>query len=254
MWETVLMDIVDGIAVVKINRPKQLNAINDQVVADLDACIAALEGNDTVKAVVLTGEGDRAFVAGADIAAMRNMNSEQGRNFCATGQRVFSRLEAFRQPVIAAVNGFALGGGCELAMACDMRVASNKAKFGQPEVGLGITAGYGGTQRMPRLIGPGKSRYLHLTGEIIDAATALAWGLVDFVTEPEELMNTALGIAGKIAKQRQFAVRQAKRALLGSLDMPLAAGLAFESQVCGICFGHPDQREAMTAFLEKSKK
>ena len=253
MTEVVLMEVTNGIAVIKINQPKQLNAINARVIDELEICVAAVEKDENVKVVVVTGEGDRAFAAGADIAAMLDMDGVSGMAFASNGQRVITRLEMLPQPVIAAVNGFALGGGNELAMACDIRVASTNAKFGQPEVSLGITAGYGGTQRMPRLIGPGKSRYLHFTGEMIDAATALEWGLVDFVVEPEELMPTVLDIAGKIAKQYQFAVRQVKRSLLAA-DLLLSAGLALETQANAMSFGHPDHKEAMAAFLEKSKR
>ena len=254
MWETILMDVQDSVAVVKINRPKQLNALNMQVMQDLGACIAKIRNDDSINVVIVTGEGDRAFVAGADIAYMQDLTAQQGLEWAEMGQRVFLELEELPQPVIGAINGFALGGGNELSMSCDIRIASSKAKFGQPEVGLGIVPGYGGTQRLPRLIGLGKAKFLDYTAEIIDAQTALAWGLVDFVVEPEELMDKAMEIARKITKQRQFAVRQAKQCVRRGLESSLPAGLEFEAQAFGMCFTHPDQRDAMTAFVNKSKK
>jgi Enoyl-CoA hydratase/carnithine racemase len=254
MWETVLMEVKEGVAIVKINRPKQLNALNDQVMRDLGACVAKIRDDASIKVVIVTGEGDRAFVAGADIALMSAMGAQQGLEWAQLGQRVFSELEGLPQPVIAAINGFALGGGNELSMACDIRVASTKAKFGQPEVGLGITPGYGGTQRLPRLIGLGRAKYLNFTADIIDAATALDWGLVDFVVEPEALMDKAMEVAGKIIKQRNFAVQQAKQCIRRGMESSLPAGLEFEAQAFGLCFCHPDQKEAMTAFVNKSKK
>ncbi len=254
MWETVLMEVNEGVALVKINRPKQLNALNRQVMLDLGACVAQIRDDASIKVVIVTGEGDRAFVAGADISLMQNLNPQEGLEWAVLGQKVFLELEELPQPVIAAINGFALGGGNELSMSCDIRVASSKAKFGQPEVGLGITPGYGGTQRLPRLIGVGKAKYLNYTADIIDAATALEWGLVDFVVEPEALMDKAMDIARKIMKQRNFAVRQAKQCIRRGLEASLPTGLEFEAQAFGLCFTHPDQKEAMTAFVNKNKK
>ena len=255
MWENVTMEIVEGIAIVKINRPKQLNALNAQVVQDLCACVAQIEKDkDVIDVVILTGEGDRAFVAGADIAVMSQLDPQEAVSFSRLGQVTLQALAALPQPVIAAINGFALGGGNELSMACDIRVASDKAKFGQPEVGLGIVPAYGGTQRLPRLLGFGLAKYLNFTGEIIDAETALKWGLVDFVFPAAELMDKVMEMARKMQKQRRFALRQIKQCMRMGLESSLPTALEFETQSFGMCFTHPDQKEAMTAFVNKSKK
>ena len=254
MWETVLLEVKEGIAFVKINRPKQLNALNDSVMRDLEACLAQIGKDNSVDVVIITGEGDRSFVAGADISLMCNMDGLQGLEWGRLGQKVFNDIEALPQPVIAAVNGFALGGGCELSMACDIRVASENAKFGQPEVGLGITPGYGGTQRLPRIVGRGRASYLLYTAEVIDAAKAYDFGLVDVLCKHEALMETAIGVAKKIQKQRKFAVQQTKQCVRRGLESSLPAGLEFEAQAFSVCFVHADQKEAMTAFVNKSKK
>ncbi len=254
MWETVLMDVAEGIATIKINRPKQLNALNDQVMKDLKDCVSKIAVNDTIKVVIITGEGEKSFVAGADIGQMSELNPVEGLAWGQQGQAIFTMIEELPQPVIAAINGFALGGGNELAMACDIRIASEKAKFGQPEVGLGITPGFGGTQRLPRLIGLGRAKYLALSADIIDAQKACEWGLVDFVVAPEELMAKANEVANKIAKQKQFAVQQTKQCVRRGMESSLPAGLEFEAQAFGVCFGHPDQKEGMFAFLNKGKK
>ena len=255
MWETVAMEVQQGVAIVKINRPQQLNALNEQVVRDLGACIAQIEKDEaTIDIVILTGEGDRSFVAGADISVMAKLDPQGAAPFSRLGQDAFQALAALPQPVIAAINGFALGGGNELSMSCDIRIASDKAKFGQPEVGLGITPGYGGTQRLPRLIGLGRAKYLNFTGDIIDAETALKWGLVDFVVPAAELMDKAMEMARKMQKQRRFALRQIKQCIRRGLESSLPAALEFETQAFGLCFTHPDQKEAMTAFVNKSKK
>ena len=255
MWETVTMDVQEGVAIVKINRPKQLNALNEQVVRDLAACVAQIEKDqDKIDVVILTGEGDRAFVAGADISVMAQLGPIEGMAFSRLGQDTFQALSALPQPVIGAINGFALGGGNELSMSCDIRIASDKAKFGQPEVGLGIPPGYGGTQRLPRLIGIGLAKYLDFTADIIDAETALKWGLVDFVVPAAELMDKAMEMARKMQKQRRFALRQIKQCIRRGLEAPLPVALEFETQAFGMCFTHPDQKEAMTAFVNKSKK
>jgi enoyl-CoA hydratase len=255
MWETVTMEVQQGIAIVKINRPKQLNALNEQVLRDLGACVDHIKNEQaSIDVVILTGEGDRAFVAGADIAFMANLTPLEAIEFSRLGQATFRHLAALPQPVIAAINGFALGGGNELSMCCDIRIASDKAKFGQPEVGLGIIPGYGGTQRLPRLIGLGLAKYLNLSADIIDAETALRWGLVEFVVPAAELMDRALAMARKIQQQRKFAVRQVKLCIRRGLEAPLATALEFETEAFGMCFTDPDQKEAMTAFVNKSKK
>lgn len=254
MWETILMEVTDGIATVKINRPKQLNALNDAVMRDLEDCVAKIAKDPSIDVVIITGEGDRSFVAGADIALMCNLDGREGMEWGRLGQKVFNDIEALPQPVIAMVNGFALGGGCELAMACDIRIAADNAKFGQPEVGLGITPGYGGTQRLPRLVGRGHASYLLYTAEIIDAAKAYDFGLVDVVCKPEELLTTAHNVAKKIQKQYKFAVQQTKQCVRRGLESSLPSGLEFEAQAFGVCFVHPDQKAGMTAFLNKGKK
>lgn len=253
-WENLILEKEDEIGILKINRPKALNALNSAVMADLEDCLPKIAADPEIKVVIITGEGDRSFVAGADIGQMQPLSPEEGAKWGRQGQAVMTAIENLPQPVIAAVNGFALGGGDELAIACDIRVASTKAKFGQPEVGLGITPGFGGTQRLPRLIGQGRARYLLYTADIIDAQKALEWGLVDFVAEPEALMETAKGIAKKIIKQRQFAVQETKQCALRGIEAPLKTALEFEAQAFGLCFSNPDQKEAMANFLNKGKK
>ena len=252
-WETLILEKEDGIGILKINRPKALNALNGQVMTDLQNCLPQIAADADIKVLIITGEGDRSFVAGADIGQMQPLDAPAGAAWGRLGQAVMTEIENLPQPVIAAVNGFALGGGDELAIACDIRVASNKAKFGQPEVGLGITPGFGGTQRLPRLVGFGRARYLLYTADIIDAKTALDWGLVDFVVEPEQLMDTAKGIAKKIIKQRNFAVQQTKQCALRGVEAPLKTALEFEAQAFGLCFATQDQKDAMYNFLNKKK-
>ncbi|MEG2140514.1 MAG: enoyl-CoA hydratase-related protein [Bilophila sp.] len=254
MWNTLLFENQDGIGILKINRPKALNALNDEVMTDLQDWTAKVAADKSVKVIIITGEGEKSFVAGADIGQMQALDAPAGAAWGRLGQSVMTAIENLPQPVIAAINGFALGGGNELAISCDMRIASEKAKFGQPEVGLGITPGFGGTQRLPRLIGPGRARYLLYTAEIIDAQKALEFGLVDMVVAPEALMETALGVAKKIAKQRTFAVQQTKQCALRGVEAPLTTALEFEAQAFGLCFATADQKEAMQKFLDKSKK
>ncbi len=240
------------VALVTISRPAALNALNGQVLSELDAVFSAIEADDSVRSVVLTGEG-KAFVAGADIAEMRDLAPEQAAAFAARGAKVFERIERLSQPVIAAVNGYALGGGCELALSCDIRVASEKARFGQPEVGLGITPGYGGTQRLPRLVGMGDAMRMILSGQPIDAAEALRVGLVSAVYPPEALLEGALSLADAIAKNAPFAVRAAKRAIREGMDGALQDGIRLEGELFAGCFATEDQENAMAAFLEKRK-
>ena len=253
-WETLLLEKQDGIGILKINRPKALNALNGAVMTDLQDCLPKIAADPEIKVLIITGEGDRSFVAGADIGQMQPLDAPAGAAWGRLGQAVMTQIENLPQPVIAAVNGFALGGGDELAIACDIRIASTKAKFGQPEVGLGITPGFGGTQRLPRLIGPGRARYLLYTADIIDAQKAMEWGLVDMVVEPEALMETAMGVAKKITKQRNFAVQQTKQCALRGVEAPLTTALEFEAQAFGLCFATEDQKEAMHNFLNKGKK
>lgn len=250
-FENLLVEKDGNIAIVKVNRPKALNALNVETLTDLGRAFTALEQDAEVKAIVLTGGGDKAFVAGADIAYMQNLNSIEGRNFALLGQGVFSKIEKLSKPVIAAVHGFALGGGCELAMACDFRIASEKAKFGQPEVNLGLIPGFAGTQRLPRLVGKGIAKEILYTGDMLGAAEALRIGLVNKVVPVEELLETATSIAKKIAAKSAVMIRLCKEAINEGLEMELDKGVAHEASLFGLCFATEDQKEGTTAFLEK---
>ncbi|MEA4934932.1 MAG: enoyl-CoA hydratase-related protein [Lawsonibacter sp.] len=240
------------VGVITMNRPEALNALNDQVLRDLDSVLNQVEDNDEILVAILTGAG-RSFVAGADIGQMSTLTAAEAKKFGVLGNRVFLKLEDLTKPTIAAVNGFALGGGCELAMACDIRVASEKAKFGQPEVGLGITPGFGGTQRMPRIVGAANAMELIFTARNIGAAEAKEIGLVSHVYAPEELMDKALELANAIAANAQVAVRQSKAAVRRGLQTDMATGVAYESEAFGLCFATEDQKNAMKAFLNKEK-
>lgn len=238
------------VLVVRINRPKELNALDSQVLSELDTFFTAVSCDQSVKVVVLTGEG-KAFVAGADISQMSTMSAEEGRSFGISGAGVFRKIELLDKVVIAAVNGFALGGGCELAMACDIRIASSKAKFGQPEVGLGITPGFSGTQRLARIVGEGRAKELIYTAQIIDAAEAYRIGLVNKVVEPEELMEKALEMARIIASKAPLAVKYSKEAVNRGMQTDIDSAIAIENSLFGMCFSTVDQKEGMKAFLEK---
>ena len=238
------------LAYVTINRPDALNALNDAVIGELLDCFEAINNNSKIGCVILTGTG-RSFVAGADIATMRDLECLDGRDFTMSGQRLMDYIEGIRQPVIAAVNGFALGGGCELAMACDIRIASEKAKFGQPEVNLGIIPGFGGTQRLPRLIGKGMAKYLIMTGEHIPAQEALRIGLVQKVVAPEALIEEAERVANLILSKAPIAIRMAKCAVNVAENTDMASGVAYEAEAYTTCFQAADRVEGMSAFLEK---
>ena len=240
------------IGLITMNRPEALNALNDQVIRDLDAVLDQVEAREDILVAVITGSG-RSFVAGADIGQMSELTAAQAKEFGVLGNRVFLKLEQLTKPTIAAVNGFALGGGCELAMACDIRIASEKAKFGQPETGLGITPGFGGTQRLPRIVGASRAMELILTAKTISAAQAREIGLVSEVYPPEELMDRALELANAIAANAQVAVRQSKAAIRRGLQTDMATGAAFESEAFGLCFSTQDQKDAMNAFVNKEK-
>lgn len=241
-----------AVRVIKINNPEALNALNTAILKELDAAFTEVAEDNGIHAVVLTGEG-RAFVAGADISEMKSKNAIEGEIFGKLGASVFRKIELLPKPVIAAVNGFALGGGCELAMSCDIRLASAKAKFGQPEVGLGITPGFSGTQRMPRLIGMGKAKELIYTADIIDAAEAYRIGLVNHVYEPEALMEEAMKMAEKIASKAPIAVKNSKEAINRGIQTDMDSAVAIEAYLFGLCFASEDQKEGMTAFFEKRK-
>ena len=211
-YSKLLVEKENGIAIVKINNPQSLNALNSTILGELDTLFTELENDSSISVIILTGEG-KAFVAGADITEMSSMDAAEGKAFGEKGAKVFRKIELLSKPVIAAVNGYALGGGCELAMCCDIRIASAKAKFGQPEVGLGITPGFSGTQRLPRLVRMGKAKELIFTAEAINADEACRIGLVNSVAEPEELMNTAVAMAEKIAGKAPVAVKYSKESI-----------------------------------------
>ena len=240
------------VAVLTIDRPEALNALNSQVLTDLDEAITTVEAAAGIFAVVLTGAG-RAFVAGADIGELVNLSAADGKKFGVHGGGVFLRLENLSKPVIAAVNGFALGGGCELSMACDIRLASEKAKFGQPEVGLGITPGFGGTQRLARIVGTAHAMELILTAKVIPASQAQEIGLVSHVYAPDDLLPQAKALAQAIAANAQVAVRQSKAAIRRGLQTDMYTATAFEAEAFGLCFSTEDQKDAMHAFVNKEK-
>jgi len=250
-WTNVAIEITDGIAVVRVNRPKALNALNAATMRELDALFAELAAADEIDVVVLTGAGDRAFVAGADIKEMAKMDTIAGRDWGAFGQRVMQRIEDLPQPVIAAVNGFALGGGCELSLACDIRYASDTAKFGQPEVKWGICAGFGGSQRLVRAVGPAMAKEMLYTAGMIDAEEALRIGLVNRVLPQAELLPAVLELARNIQANARFAVRATKRAILHGQDMDQRAAIEHEAQLFGLCFATDDQRVRMESFGKK---
>ncbi len=241
------------VGVVTLNRPEALNALNAELLEALAQTVAQVEADDELYVAVLTGAG-RSFVAGADIGEMKPLTAVEGKAWGDRGNAIFMAVENMTKPVIAAVNGFALGGGCELAMACDIRLASEKAKFGQPEVGLGITPGFGGTQRLPRIVGTGKAMELILTARVISAQEALEIGLVNAVYPPEELLPRALEMANAICANAQVAVRQSKRCVRRGMQTDIQTGVAYEAEAFGLCFATDDQKEGMSAFLEKRKE
>ena len=249
-----LLEVENGIALLTINRPKALNALNSETLAELNACLAELENNDDVKVVILTGSGEKSFVAGADISEMVNATPAEGRKMGLLAREAFGRLENMPQVTIAAVNGFALGGGCEISMACDIRVASENAKFAQPECGLGILPGFGGTQRLPRLVGKGRAKELIFTCDMISADEAFRMGLANHVVPQAELIDYCKAMAGRIMKNGPYAVALAKQAINTGSDTDLDSGLKLEANLFGLSFSTADKMEGMTAFLEKRKE
>ena len=253
VFKTLLLNKNDRIATVTINRPDKLNALNAQAKSELMELFTQLRTDVNVDVVILTGAGEKAFVAGTDIKELTELNSETGKEFSAKGQEVFGAIEHLGKPVIAAVNGYALGGGCELALACHIRIASENAKFGQPEVNLGVIPGYGGTQRLARLIGRGRAMEMILTGNQIDAQEALRIGLVNKVVPQPELMQAAIAVAQVIASKGQVAIRMALKAVNMTEETTLSDGEKLEASLFGVCCGSEDFREGTTAFLEKRK-
>jgi enoyl-CoA hydratase len=236
-----------------IDRPAALNALDHAVLVELDAALDAAAGDGSLRALVITGAGDKAFVAGADIAAMETMSAAEAKQFALLGQGVFRKIELLPQPVIAAVNGFALGGGLELALACDLIFAAANARFGQPEINLGIVPGFGGSQRLPRRVGVARAREIIYSGDMIDAEEALRIGLANRVTAAGQVLDEARRLAAKLAGKAPLAMRQAKAAIGAGGDLDLDNGCRYESEAFGLCFASADRREGMRAFLEKRK-
>jgi enoyl-CoA hydratase len=240
------------VGLITINRPEVLNALNIQVLRELDQILDQVESNEDIFVLVLTGAG-RSFVAGADISEMANFSASDAKTFSHHGSNVLLRMTRFPRPIIAAVNGYALGGGCELAMGCDIRIGSDKAKFGMPEVGLGITPGFGGTQRLARMVGMSTATELVLTSRIIDAQEALQIGLINHLYPADEMLDRAVELAKVIASKPQVAVRQSKQAIRIGTQIDISSAIAFESEAFGLCFSTEDQKDAMRAFLNKEK-
>ena len=251
-YQNLLVETKEKIGIIKINHPAAMNALNTQTIQELNDAVHELSENPEVRVIILTGEG-KAFVAGADIAEMKDMNKEQAMDFSRRGHKVFNFIESQEKPIIAAVNGFALGGGCELAMACDFRIASDAAKFGQPEVNLGVTPGFAGTQRLLRLVGTAKAKEMIFTGNIIDAQTALSIGLVNQVVPAEKLMDFSLEMAKKITSKGPLAIKLAKRTIHRGGRSDFDTGSSFEVEAFGECFESGEAKEGMSAFLEKRK-
>lgn len=252
-YKNLLLEVKENVAIVTVNRPDKLNALNRDTILEFRNLFKELRSNDSVSVIILTGSGEKAFVAGADIKEINELDVLAAKKFAERGQYVFNYIENMNKPVIAAVNGFALGGGCELALACHFRLAGNNAKFGQPEVNLGIIPGYGGTQRLTRLINSGRAMEYILTGDMIDADEALRIGLVNRVYPQAELMHKAFELAKKIASKGQNAIRFAIKAINAAGQISLKEGQNYEASLFALCCGTEDFKEGTTAFLEKRK-
>jgi enoyl-CoA hydratase len=251
MYQTLLDSLENGLLIITINRADKLNALNNSVISDLDALVNEVERNAAIKAVIITGAGQKAFVAGADISEFVGLDNEEGKMLAKKGQDIFARIENCTKPIVAAVNGFALGGGCELAMACHFRIASDNAKFGQPEVNLGLIPGYGGTQRLVQLIGKGRALELLMTGNMIDASIALEYGLVNHVVPQDDLLPKAKMIVEQIIAKAPLAV--AKCITAANAVFTETNGYEVELKGFGECFSTNDMKEGTSAFLEKRK-
>ncbi|MBK8943816.1 MAG: enoyl-CoA hydratase/isomerase family protein [Ignavibacteriae bacterium] len=249
-FRNLIVNAEDDIVIIQINRPEKLNALNSELLEELDLLFSEIKNNNS-KVIIITGTGDKSFVAGADIKELQNCNEETGKQFSLKGQKVFNKIENCGKPVIAAINGFTLGGGCELALACHIRISSSRAKFGQPEVNLGIIPGYGGTQRFTRLVNTGVAAEYILTGDLFDAEEALRIGLINKITAPEDLLTEAKIIAKKIASKSQPIINAALNSILATNNTNLQEGLIFEAEQFSKCCGTKDFKEGTTAFLEK---
>lgn len=252
-YKTILVEISERIALITINRPDKLNAVNLEVIAELENVLNELENNSEVGVLILTGAGEKSFVAGSDISALAKFSPEQAKEYSIIGNRVLSKIQNYSKPVIAAINGFALGSGCEIALACHIRLASENAKFGQPEVNLGLIPGHGGTQRLARIVGIGKAFEMILTGINIDASEALKIGLVNKMVPQAELKNSAIELAKTILTKSPVAVGIAIKAINANLEKSLSQGLILEAELFKECFSTEDFQEGTKAFLEKRK-
>lgn len=252
--KNIIVEVENEIAVVTISREKSLNALNSETLAELKECFENIAARKDVRVLILTGAGKKAFVAGADISEMVNATPAEGRKMGMLAKEAFMLLETMPQVTIAAVNGYALGGGCEISMACDIRIASDNAKFGQPEVGLGILPGFGGTQRLARLVGKGRAKEIIFTCDQIDAQEAYRIGLANKVVPQDELLDTCKSMAEKIMSKGSYAISLAKEAINTGLETDLASGLTLEADLFGLSFSTADKKEGMTAFLEKRKE
>lgn len=250
MYQTIRTNLENHILTITINRPEKMNALNQQVLAELALEVDEIYGNKDIKGAIITGEGEKAFVAGADISEFLTLSAKQGEELAKKGHVIFKRIESSSKPIIAAVNGFALGGGCELAMACHFRIASDNAKFGQPEVNLGLIPGYGGTQRLTQLIGKGKAMELMMTGDMLTATEALAWGLVNHVVKPGELLPKAISILQKIQTKAPLAIARVVKCANAALDKD-QDGFELELAEFGACFATKDLQEGAAAFIQK---
>ncbi len=250
-YKNLLIDIENGMGIVTINRPKAMNALNEKTLTELQDAFIGFAEDDAIRVIIITGSGEKAFVAGADIAAMQPLTALEARQFAKLGHQVMRTIEGCPKPVIAAVNGFALGGGCELALGCDIRIVAENVKFGQPEVNLGVIPGFGGTQRLARLIGKGRAMELIFTGAMVDASEAYRIGLANKVVPFDQLLDTAKAMAATIISKGSYAVQFAKEAIHNGLELDLDRANQYEAELFGLCFATEDQKEGMLAFLEK---
>jgi enoyl-CoA hydratase len=252
-YEHIVLAVSEGIATLTFNRPKALNALNRALLAEMIDALDGIEADESIRVLVLTGAGDRAFVAGADITELATFNALEAKHFARQGQTAINRLQLLSIPVIAAVNGFALGGGSEIALACDFIYASETATFGLPEITLGIIPGFGGTQRLPRLVGANRAKEMIFTGKMVPAAEAAEMGLVNCVCKPDALMESVIKTAKIIAAKGKVSLRAAKQAINNGLNVDLATGCAIETDAFALCMASPDAKEGTTAFIEKRK-